>query len=288
MNSEKQNLRPVFADQVNTMVNLLKPYIPSTETYENSDGGTVHPTRNSDGSISVSGETLDAGITIKAGTAYLRTGKSYCLCGTPGQGINLQIIIDGKTYTDRGTGIIFSVGSSGYFDVNVVIDPHTQIDKLTIYPIVTSNIQAKFGDFVPYISDTDQLNAQVAELSEKMIYKDISSDVTIVNYGNIPGTPSINYGIAVLKKALRRGENVRVFFTVEPKKDYTYTEGSYLFAGMITGLKIKMGSTSVAYKGSSCICGTIDENGEITLVVTASALNVNTNEIGFYFDLIVE
>ena len=285
MNSEKQNLRPMFADQVNTMVNLLKPYMPSTETYENSDGGAVHPTRNSDGSISLSGETLDTKITILAGTAYLRTGKSYCLCGTPGQGINLQIIIDGKTYTDRGTGIIFSVGSSGYYDVNMVVDPHTQIDKLTIYPIVTRNIQAKFGDFVPYISDTDQLNAQVAELSDKMIYKDISSDVIIMNYGGIPAN---NYGIAVLKKALRRGENVRVFFTVEPKKDYTYKEGSYLFAGTITGLKIKMGSSSVAYKGTSCICGTIDENGGITLVVTASALGVNTDEIGFYFDLIVE
>jgi len=168
MNSEKQNLRPVFADQVNTMVNLLKPYMPSTETYENSDGGAVHPTRNSDGSISLSGETLDAGITIKAGTAYLRTDKSYCLCGTPGQGVNLQIIIDGKTYTDNGTGATFSVTSGGYFDVNVVINPHTQIDKLTIYPIVTRNMQAKFGDFVPYISDTDQLNAQVADLSARL------------------------------------------------------------------------------------------------------------------------
>ena len=288
MNSEKQNLRPVFADQVNTMVNLLKPYMPSTETYENSDGGAVHPTRNSDGSISLSGETLDTEITILAGTAYLRTGKTYCLCGTPGQGINLQIIINGKTYTDMGTGIIFSVGSSGYFDVNVLVDPHTKIDKLIIYPIVTRNIQAKFGDFVPYISDTDQLNAQVAELSEKMIYKDITSDVFIINYGNTPGMSSNNYGIAVLKKALRRGENVRVFFTVEPKKDYTYKEGSYLFAGMLTGLKIKMGSSSVAYKGNSCICGTIDENGGVTLVVTASALDVNADEIGFYFDLIVE
>ena len=284
MNSEKQNLRPVFADQVNTMVNLLKPHMPSTETYENSDGGAVNPTRNSDGSISLSGETLDTGITILAGTAYLRTGKSYCLCGTPGQGINLKIIIDGKTHTDVGTGIVFSVGSSGYFDVNVVIDPHTQVDKLIIYPIVTRNIQAKFGDFVPYISDTDRLNAQVAELSEKMIYKDISSDVSIMHYGGIPAN---NYGIAVLKKALRRGENVRVFFTVEPKKDYTYNEGSYLFIGNIIGLKIKMGSSSVAYKGTSCICGTIDENGVITLVVTASALGVNTDEIGFYFDLIV-
>lgn len=168
MNSEKQNLRPVFADQVNTMVNLLKPYMPSTETYENSDGGAVHPTRNSDGSISLSGETIDAGITIKAGTAYLRTDKSYCLCGTPGQGVNLQIIIDGKTYTDNGTGTTFSVRSGGYFDVNVVINPHTQIDKLTIYPIVTRNMQAKFGDFVPYISDTDQLNSQVADLSARL------------------------------------------------------------------------------------------------------------------------
>lgn len=288
MNSEKQNLRPVFNDQVNTMVNLLKPYTSSTEEHESSDDGSINAIRNSDGSISLSGETLDVGITIPAGTANLQTGKTYCLCGTPGQGVNLQIVIDGKTYTDRGTGIIFSVGSSGYFDVNVLVDPHTKIDKLIIYPIVTSNIQAKFGDFVPYISDTDQLNAQVAELSEKMIYKDISSDVSIMNYGNIPGTPSINYGFAVLKKVLRRGENVRVFFTVEPKKDYTYKEGSYLFVGMMTGLKIKMGSTSVAYKGSSCICGTIDENGEITLVVTASALDVNTDKIGFYFDLIVE
>ena len=168
MNSEKQNLRPVFADQVNTMVNLLKPYMPSTETYENSDGGAVHPTRNSDGSISLSGETLDNAITILAGTAYLRTDKSYCLCGTPGQGVNLQIIIDGKTYSDNGNGTTFSVRSGGYFDVNIIINPHTQIDKLTIYPIVTRNMQAKFGDFVPYISDTDQLNAQVADLSVRL------------------------------------------------------------------------------------------------------------------------
>lgn len=285
MNSEKQNLRPVFNDQVNTMVNLLKPYTSSTEEHETSDDGSINPIRNSDGSISLSGETLDVGITIPAGTANLQTGKAYCLCGTPGQGVNLQIVIDGKTYTDSGTGIIFSVGSSGHFDVNVLVDPRTKIDKLTIYPIVTRNMQAKFGDFVPYISDTDQLNAQVAELSEKMIYKDISSDVFIMNYVGIQAN---NYGIAVLKKALRRGENVRVFFTVEPKKDYTYKVGSYLFMGMITGLKIKMGSTSVAYKGSSCICGTIDENGKITLVVTASALDVNTDEIGFYFDLIAE
>ena len=211
MNSEKQNLRPVFADQVNTMVNLLKPYMPSTETDENSDGGAVHPTRNSDGSISLSGETIDAGITIKAGTAYLRTDKSYCLCGTPGQGVNLQIIIDGKTYTDNGTGATFSVRSGGYFDVNVVINPHTQIDKLTIYPIVTRNMQAKFGDFVPYISDTDQLNAQVADLSARLTQCDFGAavDLTHTSETNLFTFP--NEGYVRLYSSSNSSALVRIF-----------------------------------------------------------------------------
>ena len=135
--------------------------------------------------------------------------------------------------------------------------------------------------------ESDTLAGEINSLLDKMTYKDISNDIMFTK----SNLPNLHSGTVTKVKALRRGENVRVFFTVKPETDHLYGEGESLFIGDITikGLKIRMGSTSVTWIGTdSCIYGEIDEGGFVDLEVKARFLDANTLEHGYYFDLIVE
>lgn len=144
-------------DTIGTTTNLLNPTLQSQVV----NGLIV--TKNNDGSITFSGTNQSAS-NILLGAVSLPIG-TYKLCGFPSS-------LTGKGYLnygdnrDRGSGIIFSV--SNVSSVNVFLSLNAGDYSFTLKPMITTNLQADYSQFVPYTGSTGHLNSDVAEIRNGM------------------------------------------------------------------------------------------------------------------------
>lgn len=143
-----------------TTVNLLNPTLQTTTQ----NGVTC--TNNGDGTYTLNG-TATSNVRFQFGIDdNLIVGKTYKALGIPISG-SFSTVLMGWDY-------------HGYFNKDGLIDKKTSeprpismqvisgytCDNLVFKPMLTTNLNATYDDFVPYTGDTGRLNGDVAELQD--------------------------------------------------------------------------------------------------------------------------
>lgn len=161
------------ADKSETTVNLLNP------TFDTDTNNGITFTRNDDGTYSLSGSRTDT--SIDAYTTFVKNfplekGK-YKLTGTVDENNYIRCIIKSSDSENRN---IYDYGDGAVLDVNetdvtitlmIVSDDDTSKTRI-IKPMITTNLNATYDDFVPYTGSTGKLNGDVAELKAQSVKKD--------------------------------------------------------------------------------------------------------------------
>lgn len=169
--------------------NLLKN-IGTTDT---KNGVTF--TKNSDGSIAVTGTASGTNATFRiANDFYLEPGR-YILSGCPqgGSGAGYRIQMSHLDYSffgrDEGHGFVFEVTESAHFIISIIIQNGMSVSDLTFYPMIRF---AEITDdtYEPYKSSVED---QIEAICESTPYKlaawdeDISENDDLNSYVT-PGT----------------------------------------------------------------------------------------------------
>lgn len=155
-----------------TTVNLLNPTLLEDSVSNNG----ITCTNNNDGTYTFKGTATDTAIfTILNGTttsALLNrfSGENLKLIGCPNGGsystYKLQVYTSNHgQFVDLSNGAIFTVPSDATApNVAVVFYSGYTANNLTFKPMLTTNLNATYDDFVPYTGDAGSLNGDVADL----------------------------------------------------------------------------------------------------------------------------
>ena len=151
-----------------TTVNLLKPTLQTTTI----NGVTC--TANDDGTYTLNGtnsEDTNAEFILYGSSNLVELNKEFRLTGCPKNTYAYLFVGDwgipwelyGK---DTGNGINFKITTSSP-DKRVAINvpKGVTVDNLVFKPMLTTNLNATYDDFVPYTGSTGQINSDVASLS---------------------------------------------------------------------------------------------------------------------------
>lgn len=147
--------------------NLLKPTLQTTTQ----NGVTC--TNNGDGTYTLKGTKTTDTIWLQLGTVSLKANKSYKLIG--------------QSPTDKSTNVCFYDNNGEYFGMGTyggatpIITPKTDItlqmqiritektlNNFVVKPMITTNLNATYDDFVPYTWDGDTLTADVAKINSDL------------------------------------------------------------------------------------------------------------------------
>lgn len=153
------------ADKSETTVNLLNPTLETTTV----NGITV--TNNGDGTYSLNG-TASGDTAITTQVIKPDKSKKYKLTGCPKGGsdstYDLTMVSPENNYSDfrhdYGNGTIVDNLQFENYQVNIGIVSGTTLNNLVFKPMITTNLDAVYDDFVPYTGDTGKLNSDVADL----------------------------------------------------------------------------------------------------------------------------
>ena len=194
------------ADKSETTVNRLNPKLQTTTK----DGVTC--TNNGDGTYTLNGTAVSTTYFFVQGITYLAkntTNKYYKLVGCPTGGMNkydLRYEINGSTANgggkDFGNGVIIKndkINSTDITSAEIIITvlKDVTVNNLVFKPMLTTNLDATYDDFVPYTGDTGKLNSDVAEVRKdinSIIPADTSSiTLTVTNSDIKEYVPSITF-----------------------------------------------------------------------------------------------
>ena len=146
-----------------TTVNLLNPTLQTTTI----NGVTC--TANGDGTYTLKGKSTSSSNTNFV-MSFFSPFKGKCkLIGCP-SGIdsiaelqcNYNEIWESKN-TDHGKGSILD-SANLLTAIAIVIFPNVSVNNLIFKPMITTNLNATYDDFVPYTGSTGQINSDVAEV----------------------------------------------------------------------------------------------------------------------------
>ena len=192
--SSNKMLAEEKADKSETTVNLLKSKLQTTTN----NGITC--TYNGDGTYTLNGTAVStAYFRIQGITALAQrtTNKTYKLVGCPTGGINkydLRYEINGSIANgggkDFGDGVIIKndkINSTDITSAEIIIAVMKDIivNNLVFKPMLTTNLDATYDDFVPYTGDTGKLNSDVAN---------IKNDLNNYALKSLYGNTTINVG----------------------------------------------------------------------------------------------
>lgn len=162
-----------------TTVNLLNPTL-QTET---SNGITC--TNNGDGTYTLNGTATNT-VRLLLGKVPVKANKSYKLIAQSPADTSTNV----KVYDKNG--IIFGDGTykgatpigtlSKDFSITMFIEiaNTTALDNFIVKPMITTNLDAAYDDFVPYTGDTGKLNSDVADIRKNItVIKEDIIDPTI-------------------------------------------------------------------------------------------------------------
>lgn len=147
-----------------TTVNLLNP------TLETTTQNGITCTNNGDGTYTLSGTNNNAGQSYfkLTGSFVLNTDciLTGCVGGDPNS-FGLGVFDGTVTHEETDGSIPLSAGTypESYIYVRVGI---TIPDNTIIKPMVTTNLDATYDDFVPYTGDTGKINSDVAALLKRI------------------------------------------------------------------------------------------------------------------------
>ena len=161
-----------------TTVNLLNPTLGTTTQ----NGVTC--TANGDGTYTLNGTNssdTNAEFMLCGSSNLLELNKEFRLTGCPNNTYAYLFVGDwGIPWTlygkDIGNGSNFKITTSSP-DKRVAINvpKGVTVDNLVFKPMITTNLNATYDDFVPYTGSTGHLNSDVAELTKSLGSTDISS-----------------------------------------------------------------------------------------------------------------
>lgn len=157
------------ADKSETTVNLLNPTLQTTTA------GGVTCTKNGDGTYTLNGTSgsstswLQLGpVSLKANTSYKLIGQSSTY-GTIDARIydNNGVYFNGGTY--KGATPIITPTVDITLNMQIRIGETTTLDNFIVRPMITTNLDATYDDFVPYTGNTGKLNSDVAVIKKDII-----------------------------------------------------------------------------------------------------------------------
>lgn len=192
--------------------NLLKPILGTTTK----NGITC--TNNGDGTYTLNG-TATSTVSIELGRCSVEKNKTYKILGwgnTKYQRDAIGLYLETKeknVFDENGEGGFYTPDSEESCRVIIVVINNTTIPNATIKPMLTTNLNATYDDFIQYTGDSGKLNSDVAKLLNNLggaSYKDVSTSV-------ISGDSNLVTGDAVSK----------AIFTATNYEEGTWTPNFY-------------------------------------------------------------
>nr|DAM13212.1 MAG TPA: hypothetical protein [Bacteriophage sp.] len=153
----------------NICTNLLNP------TLKTSSRNGITCTNNGDGTYTLNGTASDSTVFVLENTADIIKENANKTLRFVSRGDALgtyfvQIYFNNATPAkDLGSGITFKVPTNvSETNVAVAIISGTVLSNIIIKPMLTTNLNATYDDFVPYTGNTGRLNADVALLNNNI------------------------------------------------------------------------------------------------------------------------
>lgn len=153
----------------NICTNLLNP------TLKTSSQNGITCTNNGDGTYTLNGTASARAVFVLENTADIIKENANKTLRFVSRGDTLetyfvQIYFNNATPAkDSGSGITFKVPVNvSETNVAVAINSGTVLSNIIIKPMLTTNLNATYDDFVPYTGDTGRLNADVALLKNNL------------------------------------------------------------------------------------------------------------------------
>ena len=245
------------ADKSETTVNLLKPALQTTTSND------VTCTNNGDGTYTLNGTAISTVYFRIKGITYLAkntTNKYYKLVGCPTGGTNkydLRYEINGSVANgggkDFGDGVIIKndkINSTDITSAEIIIAvlKDVTVNNLVFKPMLTTNLNATYDDFVPYTGDSGNLNGDVAQIKNDLnnyALKSLYGDTTI-NVGRLANSAVGNYSTA-------EGHNTTA------SGDYSHAEGEMTTASALYTHSEGV-NTSAVGQGSHAEGSNLDQN----------------------------
>ena len=136
--------------------NLLNPTLQTTEKY----GVTI--TNNGDGTYTLNGTSTDSRSDIYLKTSLSLKKGTYKII----YGVNcwIQLNHSNGSISDR----IFTLDSDTVVDVRLGFNKGMVFDNEIIKPMITTDLNATYDDFVPYTGDGETLASDVAEIKNDL------------------------------------------------------------------------------------------------------------------------
>lgn len=189
------------ADKSEITVNLLNPTLQTTT----SNGVTC--TDNEDGTYTLSGtnSSPSANVTFILNLNYSDFPASKVkLVGCPDLGESGKAILQTlynetwgtSSLWDTGNGVILENGQK-LTKLAILVYPGKNVDDIVFKPMLTTNLDATYDDFVPYTGNTGRLNWDVAKLKndlDKLSSLPIGSIIQIEKGKDNPETTTQKYG----------------------------------------------------------------------------------------------
>lgn len=165
------NLDKAKADKSETTVNMLNP------TLETTTKNGITCTNNGDGTYTLNGKPTEL-VQFKVGALNATKGQTLALTGCDDNG-TVESLKGYKVYVqdhkDDLTDTVYYINAtkkavkftfrgSGIRDVYIQVNPGVAADNITFKPMLTTNLNATYDDFVPYTGDKGSLNWDVADL----------------------------------------------------------------------------------------------------------------------------
>ena len=179
-----------------TTVNLLKPTLQTTTN----NGVTC--TNNGDGTYTLNGAATNYNATFDLPFSC-SLNSSVKLLGRPKNidGVMIQTMYNGSwddstTWDNTGNGAILS-DASKINRLSLFVLKDKSVKNAIIKPMITTNLDATYDDFVPYTGDGDTLAADVAEIKNdlcNMIENKSFSSVNVKSVSFNLSTESWNCG----------------------------------------------------------------------------------------------
>ena len=152
------------ADKSETTVNLLNPTLGTTTV----NGITC--TNNGDGTYTVDGKATSITALILQENVSWDALKRLTGCPKGGASdkyyLDLLKVSSGAQYMDIGEGTTITQSNSG--SLRFVILENITITNAIVKPMLTTNLDATYDDFVSYTGDTGKLNSDVASLLKRI------------------------------------------------------------------------------------------------------------------------
>lgn len=155
----------LYRAEKSTITNMLK-YTLETTTING-----VECRNNGDGTYTLNGtaeENTLFNIIFSTPMIISSTNKKFVCCPKSFDGIGYAHLgtSNGWGDMDRGNGVIIS--TNDVTKISIVVAKGNTCDNVVVKPMITTNLNATYDDFVPYTGDTGELNKDIADIKKAL------------------------------------------------------------------------------------------------------------------------